>query len=39
VSYWRKATQENLCTAERTEEHLDALLDYRSAAMSRDVPG
>jgi YD repeat-containing protein len=35
VAYWRATTQRNRSDAERAEEHLNALLDYRSAAMRR----
>ena len=36
VAYWRATTQQNQTSAVRAEEHLNALLDYRYAAMRRD---
>jgi hypothetical protein len=35
VTYWRARTPKNQHSAERAEQHLNALLDYRSAAMHR----
>ena len=36
VTYWRATTEGNRSDAERAEEHLNALLDYRYVASRRD---
>jgi glucose-6-phosphate dehydrogenase assembly protein OpcA len=33
VTYWRARTTQNRSQADRAEEHLNSLLDYRFAAM------
>jgi hypothetical protein len=39
VAYWRRSSAPNRSQAERAEAHLNALLDYRSAAMAREQAG
>jgi hypothetical protein len=38
VAYWRASSAPNRSQAERAEEHLNALLDYRYAAMRTGAP-